>query len=95
MTTIEVPADRLYDMAGALQNLAAEMQQVSSDLAGTPRVDRGLQATIEGFLTDHRIAAHALTGELQWLATTIGAVASSWVEVDRYLLPGHDRASAE
>jgi hypothetical protein len=95
MTTIDVPADRLYELAGTLQSLAAETQQVSHDLGGTPSVDGNLQPTIEGFLTDHRTAVHALTGELQWLAATIGAVANSWVQLDRYLLNGHDRASAE
>ena len=95
MTTIEVRADQLFELADTLQSLAAETQQVSSDLAGTPSVDGGLQATIEGFLTDHRTAAHALTGELQWLATTIGTVARSWVQLDRYLLSGHDMAGAE
>jgi ABC-type transporter Mla subunit MlaD len=95
MTTIEVRADQIYRLADTLQNLAAETQQVSHDLDGTPSVDGGLQSAIEGFLTDHRTAAHALTGELRWLADTFGAVAGSWVQLDRYLLSGHDGASAE
>jgi len=86
MTTIDVPADQLYGLAAALENLAGVAHQLDTDLAGAPQVARSLQATIEGFLGDHRTAAQALAGELHWLGDTIGAVASSWVRLDRYLL---------
>ena len=50
-------------------------------------VGRTLQATIEGFLGDHRTAAGALAGRAAagW-RTTVGAVASSWVRLDHELL---------
>ena len=86
MTTIDVPADQLYGLAAALENLAGVAHQLDTDLAGAPQVARSLQATIEGFLGDHRTAAQALAGELHWLGGTIGAVANSWVRLDRELL---------
>jgi hypothetical protein len=86
MTTIDVPADRLYQLAATLADLAGLAHQLDADLAGAPQVGRSLQATIEGFLGDHRTAAQALAGELHWLADTIGAVARSWVLMDRRLL---------
>jgi hypothetical protein len=95
MTTIEVSAAELYRLAATLEDLAAEAQQVGTDLSGTPQVGRTLQATIEGFLGDHRTAAGALAGELRWLANTIGAVASSWVRLDHELLSLQGRGSAE
>ena len=86
MTTIDVPADQLYRLAAALEDLAGVAHQLDTDLAGAPQVARSLQTTIEGFLGDHRTAAQALAGELHWLGDTIGAVASSWVRLDHYLL---------
>lgn len=95
MTTIEVRADQVYGLVATLEDLAQEAQQVGTDLAGTPQVAAALQATIEGFLADHRTAAQALAGELRWLGATIGVVASSWVRLDHYLLSVQDRAEAE
>lgn len=86
MTTIDVPADQLYRLAATLEGLAAVAHELTTDLAGTPQVGRSLQVTIEGFLGDHRTAAQALAGELHWLGDTIGAVARSWVRLDRELL---------
>ena len=68
MTTIEVRADRSCTRwPPRWQDLAREAQQIGRDLSGTPAVGRDLQATVEGFLGDHRTAAAALAGELQWL----------------------------
>ena len=92
MTTIEVRADELYQLAATLGDLAREAHQIGIDLAGTPQVARSLQATVEGFLGDHRTAAQALSGELHWLGDTIGAVASAWAQLDRHLLPVQGRA---
>jgi ABC-type transporter Mla subunit MlaD len=94
MTTIEVRADELYRLAATLVDLAGEAHQIGTDLAGTPQVAGSLQATIDGFLSDHRTAVQALTGELHWLGDTIGAVASAWVQLDRHLLSVQGRASA-
>jgi hypothetical protein len=93
MTPIDVPPDQLYRLAATIQDLSTEARQLELDLAGTPQVGRGLQATIEGFLADHRTAAQALSGELEWLAVTIGTVASSWVRLDRSLLSWERRGS--
>jgi hypothetical protein len=95
MMPIEVPPDQLFRLAATMDDLAVEAHQIELDLAGTPQVGRGLEATIEGFLADHRTAAQALAGELQWLAVTIGAVASSWVRLDRNLLSWERRGSGE
>jgi len=86
MTTIDVPADQLYRLAAALEDLAGVAHQLDTGLAGAPPVARSLQATIEGFLGDHRTAARALAGQLHWLGDTIGAVARSWVRLDREVL---------
>jgi ubiquinone biosynthesis protein UbiJ len=86
MTTIDVPAGQLYQLAATLEDLADAAHQIEIDLAGAPQVARTLQATIEGFLGDHRTAAQALAGELHWLGDTVGAVASSWVRLDGHLL---------
>jgi phage tail sheath protein FI len=95
MTTIQVRADQVYRLAATLEDLAVEAHQVGTDLAGTHQVAADLQATIEGFLANHRTAAQALAGELHWLGATIGAVASSWVRLDHFLLSVQGRASAE
>jgi hypothetical protein len=86
MTTIEVPPDQLFALAATLADLAREVQQTVLDLSGAPAVGRELQSTVEGFLGDHRTAAQALAGELQWLGTTVGAVARSWAQLDHSLL---------
>jgi hypothetical protein len=95
MTTIAVPADQVYRLAATLADLAGEAHQIGTDLAGTPQVARSLQATIEGFLGDHRTAAQALAGELHWLGVTIGAVARSWAQLDHNLLSVERRTSSE
>ena len=86
MTTIDVPADQLYQLAATLAGLADVAHQVETGLGGAPQVARSLQATIEGFLGDHRTAAQALAGELHRLGDTIGAVANSWAQLDGHLL---------
>jgi hypothetical protein len=91
MTTIEVPPDQLVALAATLADLSREAQQTGSDLSGAPAVGRDLQFTVEGFLGDHRTAAAALAGELQWLGTTVGAVARSWAQLDHDLLAADRR----
>jgi hypothetical protein len=86
MTTIEVPADQLYRLAATLEDLSRGAQQIGIELSGAPAVGVGLQVTIEGFLNDHRTAAQALAGELQWLGDMVGAVARSWAQLDHNLL---------
>jgi hypothetical protein len=94
MTTIEVPADQLYRLASALEDLSRVAHQTGIDLSGVPAVGRDLQATVEGFLSDHRTAAQALFGELQWLGDTVGAVARSWAQLDHNLLSVERRTAA-
>ena len=94
MTTIEVPADQLYRLAATLADLSGAARQTGIELSGAPAVGQGLQTTIEGFLGDHRTAAQALAGELQWLADTVGAVARSWAQLDHDLLSVERRTAA-
>jgi hypothetical protein len=41
------------------------------------------------------MAGRALAGELDWLGTTVGAVADSWLRLDGALLPPHGWTRAE
>ena len=70
MTTIEVPADQLYALAATLAGpRRARRSQTGTTSPARPGSARDLQATVEGFLGDHRTAAQALAGELHWLGT--------------------------
>jgi hypothetical protein len=89
-----VPADQLYRLGATLADLSRSAQQTGIELSGAPVVGRGLQATIEGFLGDHRTAAQALAGELQWLGDMVGAVARSWAQLDHNLLSVERRTDA-
>lgn len=90
--SIEVRAPELYALADALRRSGAIAHEVAGRLGETPVVGGGLQGAVEGFLESHRTAGRALTGELEWLGSTVAAVADSWLGLDRALLADGGRA---
>lgn len=84
--SIEMPAAEVHALAGTLREVAAEAAQVAPRLDRVGDVGTPLQAAVEVFLDVQRLVGQALTGELEWLAGTVGAVADSWLDLDRALL---------
>jgi hypothetical protein len=93
--SIEMPAAEVYGLASTLRGSAADAEEIGSRLDGRPRVGGPLQAPLEAFLESHRAAGSALAGELEWLGTTVAAVADSWLRLDGALMPAHGRMTAE
>jgi hypothetical protein len=93
--SIEMPAAEVYDLAATLRGSAVDAEEIGNRLGATPRVGGALQAPVESFLDSHRAAGRALAGELEWLGSTVAAVADSWLRLDGAVMPTHDRASAE
>jgi hypothetical protein len=94
--SIEMPAAEVYRLANTLRGSAADAEEIGNRLGGRPGVGGPLQAPLEAFLESHRAAGSALAGELQWLGTTVSAVADSWLQLDGTVVPGFDRrATAE
>jgi len=90
--SIEVRAVELYALADTLRRSSAIAEEIAARLRDTPVVGGGLQHAVEGFLESHRTAGRALAGELDWLGTTVAAVADSWLRLDRELLAAGGRA---
>jgi hypothetical protein len=83
------------DLANTLRGSAADAEEIGNRLTGTPQMGGALQVPAESFLESHRAAGRALAGELDWLGSTVAAVADSWRRLDASLLPSHARATAE
>ena len=84
--SIEMPAAEVHALAGTLRDAAGEAAQVGHRLEPTGDVGTALRAGVEVFLDVQRTVGQALTGELEWLAGTVAAVADSWLDLDRALL---------
>ena len=88
---IEVPPAEVYALAGRLRDQAGLAGEIAARLPVPPAVGGPLQPVLVEFLFCSRTAASALAGELDWLGSTLAAVADSWLGLDRGLLgaPGH------
>jgi uncharacterized protein YukE len=84
--SIEMQAADVRAMAASLRGSSDDAQQIGVRLAGDRPVGGDLQPAIEAFLDAQRMAGAALAGELQWLSSTIAAVADSWLRLDGVLL---------
>jgi len=93
--SIEMPAAEVRALAGTLRRVAADAGEIAPTLDGGGDVGAGLQPAVEAFLDGSRAAGRALAGELGWLGATVGAVADSWLGLDRGLLASRGRAGAE
>ncbi len=93
--SIEMPAAEVHQLAAILRGSAADADEIGARLHGAPRVDGPLHGPVAAFLDSHRAAGRALAGELEWLGTTVGAVADSWLRLDGVLLPAHGWLRAE
>jgi hypothetical protein len=93
--SIEMPAAEVYGLASTLRGSAVDAEEIGSRLGSRPRVGGPLQAPVEAFLESHRAAGSALAGELQWLGTTVAAVADAWLRLDGTVLPSLGRMAAE
>jgi hypothetical protein len=93
--SIEMPAAEVYGLAETLRGSALDAEEIGNRLIGTPRVAGALQAPVESFLDSHRAAGRALAGELEWLGSTVAAVADSWLRLDGSIVPSDGGASAE
>lgn len=89
--SIEMPAPEVHALAGRLRAAAAHAEEIAPRLSGAGDVGDALQPAAEVFLDAHRTAGRALAGELGWLAATVGAVADSWLALDRGLLAARGR----
>jgi hypothetical protein len=83
---IEVPPAEVYALAGRLGDQSGLAAEVAARLGTPPAVGGPLQPALVEFLFCHRTAAHALAGELDWLASAIAAVVGSWLGLDRGVL---------
>jgi len=93
--SIEMPAAEVHELAALLRGSAADAEEIEVRLHRAPRVDGPLHGPVAAFLESHRAAGRALAGELEWLGTTVGAVADSWLRLDGALLPAHGWSRAE
>lgn len=84
--SIEIQAQEVYQLAATLRGAADGADELGARLASSPPVGRLLQTTVDALFESHRAAAHALAGELCWLAGTVSAAADSWLELDRSML---------
>ena len=84
--SIEMPAAEVHALAGTVRDAAAEAAQIAHRLDPAGDVGTTLLTGVEAFLEAQRAVGQALTGELEWLAGTVAAVADSWLDLDRALL---------
>lgn len=89
---IDVPPAEVYALAGRLGDQAGLLGEIAARLPGPPAVGGPLQPALVEFLFCCRTAARALAGELEWLGSTIAAVADSWLGLDRGVLGSPGRA---
>jgi hypothetical protein len=93
--SIEMRATEVRALAAVLRGSAADAEEIGARLDGAPRPAGPLHGPVAAFLDSHRAAGRALAGELEWLGTTVGAVADSWLRLDGALLPPHGWVHAE
>jgi hypothetical protein len=93
--SIEMRAAALHALAASLHGSSADAGQIGVRLAGDRCVGGELQPAIEAFLDIQRMTGAALAGELQWLGTTIAAVADSWLRLDGVLVRPQGLSRAE
>lgn len=93
--SIEMPAAEVRALAAVLRGSAGDADEIGMRLQGAPRVEGPLHGAVAAFLDSQRSAGRALAGELEWLGTTVGAVADSWLRLDGVLLPVRGWTSAE
>lgn len=91
---IEMPPAEVHALAGTLRAAAARAEEIAPRLDVAGNVGDALQPAAEAFLDAHRAAGRALAGELDWLGATVGAVADSWLALDRGLLAARGRGGA-
>jgi hypothetical protein len=91
--SIEIRAAEVHALASTLRGEAGNAAEIVDRLDHAGDVGDRLQAAAEAFLESHRTAARALAGELEWLGSTLGAVADSWLNLDRTLLATRNRMS--
>jgi hypothetical protein len=84
--SIEMPAAKVHALADGLRSRAAEADEAQHRLSTPASVGGPLQPAVEAFLSGQCVASQAVAGELRWLATTITAVADSWLALDGALL---------
>jgi hypothetical protein len=93
--SIEMPAAEVRELAAVLRGSEVDAEEIGARLHGEPQVEGPLGGPVAAFLDSHRMAGRALAGELDWLGTTVGAVADSWLRLDGALLPPHGWTRAE
>jgi hypothetical protein len=84
--SIEMNAAEVYRLADSLRAAAGVAEDIPAHLRGSRSVGGGLEAAVDTFLESHRTAGRAFAGELDWLASAVSDVASSWLRLDRTLL---------
>jgi hypothetical protein len=89
--SIEIPPAEVHALAGTLRGAAADAEEIAPRLDRAGDVGETLRPGVEAFLDSHRAAGRVLAGELGWLAATVGAIADSWVALDRGLLASRER----
>jgi len=92
--SIEMPAAEVHALAGTLRVAAAHAEEIAPRLSEAGDVGDALRPAAEVFLDAHRTAGRALAGELGWLGATVGAVAGSWLALDRGLLAARGQGGA-
>jgi hypothetical protein len=85
--SIEMPAAEVYGLASVLLNSVADAEEVGHRLGHPSHVGGPLQGPVDAFVESHRAVGAALAGELQWLGTTVSAVADSWLRLDGSVVP--------
>lgn len=90
--TIEVPPEELYALAAGLQATGEGVAGVPGRL-GEETVPGELGPVLTVFCAEVSAAAVLLAGELDWLGTTIAAVADSWTGLDSGLLAPRGQAT--
>jgi hypothetical protein len=93
--SIEMPAAEVHALANALRTSAGTAGDVGGRLDRAGDLGSTLRPAVEAFLENHRTAGRALAGELEWLSSTVAAVADSWVHLDRVLLASSGSQRAE
>ena len=83
--TIEVPPAQLYALAEALHATAGTVAGVPARL-GEGAVGGDVEPGLVSFCAAAAAAATVVAGELDWLGTTIAAVADAWLGLDGSLL---------
>ena len=83
--TIEVPPGQLYDLADELTATSSTVAAVPARL-GDGAVGGDVEPALVSFCAAAAAAATLVAGELDWLGTTIAAVADAWLGLDGSLL---------